>query len=362
MAENGENSKEPKKPDLVQRWSQWKTFALERLPGPYWLTVTLATLLVGAEQVLEYSLDDPTFRHLTSGGVANLLVVPLMVLYMMIILRVMKNGGLKGLAQLRPTVQVTDQEYDAHVRRMVHADWRVELVLLVITAALVMALLVVLPGGLLNSSHGLPSSFLPAALVVGSYVLLGWVGLNQVYCSIRHAVALGALARRRITVNVFDPSNLLPFGRLSLLHSLPNIGIILIPLIIFGPPTGSGRVVIAISLVGLVTLFIPLWGAHQQIGHAKDRVLQGIHAQLADIQAELLQDTDTEEDNLGSLAARTKMLVELRGVIDESPNWPFADTAEIVRVVAAIMSPLVYFLLNELIRVYLLPLLAAGRA
>jgi hypothetical protein len=233
---------------------------------------------------------------------------------------------------------------------------------LAITVALVLILLVVVPTGLLNSSSGMPPWFPLSALVFAGYTLLGWVGLSQIYCSIRHAVGLGALARQRINVNVFDPSNLLPFGRLSLLHSLPNIGIFLIPLIIFGPPTDSGWVVMAISFVGLVTLFIPLWGAHQQIGQAKDRVLQGIHAQLADIQAELLEDRETEAGNLGSLAARTKILVDLRGVIDESPNWPFADTAEIARVIAAIMSPLVYFLLNELIRVYLLPILAAGRS
>jgi hypothetical protein len=293
--------------------------------------------------------------------VANLLVVPLMVLYMLIMLRVMKNRGLEGLEQLRPCVQVTDEEYDAHVRRMVHADWRMELALLAITIALVTALVVVFPAGLLNTSRGLPASFLLMAFILGSYTLLGWVGLTQIYCSIRHAITLGALARQPITVNVFDPTNLLPFGRLSLLHSLPSIGIILIPLVIFGPPTDTGWVVIAISLVGLVTLFIPLWGAHQQIGQAKDRVLQGIHAQLADIQAALLQDTDTEDDNLGSLADRTKMLVDLRRIIDESPNWPFADTAEIARVVVAVSSPLVYFLLNELIRVYIVPLLAAGQ-
>ena len=73
MAENAGKSE---RENDVQRWSRWKTFALERLPGPYWLTVVLATLIAAAEQALEYSLDDPTFRHLTSGDVANLLVVP----------------------------------------------------------------------------------------------------------------------------------------------------------------------------------------------------------------------------------------------------------------------------------------------
>lgn len=57
------------KTDNVQRWSRWATFALERLPLPYGLIVALAAVMALAEQVLEYSLDDPTFSRLTSAAV-----------------------------------------------------------------------------------------------------------------------------------------------------------------------------------------------------------------------------------------------------------------------------------------------------
>ena len=43
------------------------------------------------------------------------------------------------------------------------------------------------------------------------------------------------------------------------------------------------------------------------------------------------------------------MLLTLRKVIDDSPNWPFRSEAALVRAVIAAASPLIYFILNQLI-------------
>ena len=345
----------------VQRWSGWATFALERLPLPYWLIVALAGVMALAEQVLEYSLDDPAFSRLTAAAVTRLLVYPLMAIYILMFLRILKTGAVKALTELRSTVLINDQEYDEHVRRMVSANWRIELALLGLSTAIVLNMFLVSRSDLLNSESTLPAALPAAVFITANYVFLGWLLLTQVYCSIRHAVALRALAQRPLVVNVFDPANLLPFGRLSLLHSLPNMGVILIPLIIFGPPTEAGYLVIAFSLVGLLALFIPLWGVYKQIGQAKSRVVTSIHEQLTEIQNALLHGSGAGTGNFGNVAEmadRTGALAELRKMIQESPNWPFKDTAEVARAILAVASPLVYFVLNEVIRVYLLPILA----
>ncbi len=57
-------------------------------------------------------------------------------------------------------------------------------------------------------------------------------------------------------------------------------------------------------------------------------------------------------DNLGNLSDRTGILVDLRELAGNSPNWPFTDTAEIARVVVAVANPLVHFILNEIIGIY----------
>ena len=49
------------------------------------------------------------------------------------------------------------------------------------------------------------------------------------------------------------------------------------------------------------------------------------------------------------------MLLTLRKVIDDSPNWPFRSEAAIVRAAIAAASPLIYFILNQLILRFLLP-------
>ena len=84
---------------------------------------------------------------------------------------------------------------------------------------------------------------------------------------------------------------------------------------------------------------------------------KGIFQQLSAIQRTLLQGTEAEMDSLGDLSDRTGILVDLRELVENSPRWPFTDTAEIARVIVAVASPLVYFILNEIIGIYIIPLL-----
>ena len=60
--------------DDLQRWSAWATVAFERLPLPYPVTVALLGLIAAAEQVLEYSLDDPTFGNVTTTAVTRAMI------------------------------------------------------------------------------------------------------------------------------------------------------------------------------------------------------------------------------------------------------------------------------------------------
>jgi hypothetical protein len=60
---------------------------------------------------------------------------------------------------------------------------------------------------------------------------------------------------------------------------------------------------------------------------------------------------------LTELSEHTNKLVGLRAIIHKSPTWPFRNVSSVVRVVLAAMSPLLYFVLNEMIRTYILPIL-----
>ncbi len=345
---------------FIRRWSGWASLVLETLPLPYPLTVALLGVAAVGEQMLEYWVEDPSFGSLASMGIARGFVLPLLIVYILTHLRILKRATVDALMSLRDAVLVDDDEYEECVRRMLCASQLVEWMLLAASAVLVLVVFVGLGADLLNANRGLPQQLPAAALILLMYTLLGWLLLSLVYTSIRQARELRRLAHRPLAVNVFDPANLLPFGRLAIVQSLPVVGVLLIPMVLFGMPTSGGYLVVAVSAISLLALFAPLWGVHEQIDKAKEAALDAIYRQLQDVCDALMVDLSIEISNLTTLADRTDVMLKLRETIQQSSNWPFKDSAAVARAIAAVTSPLVYFILNELIRAYLLPVLEGG--
>jgi len=342
-----------------QPWRTWPGGLIERLPLPYWLVVLLLGASAAGEQVLEMSLVDPTFaRALSLIGTG--LVFPALVIYILTHLHILRKASIEALTDLRPSVQVSDNVYEALARRLVRGNPRVETALLGGALGVVLLFFLGLQSDLLSYDGGLPASPWAAAFIILNYTLLGWLILRVVYIAIRQALALHALARQPLEVNVFDPANLLPFGRLSLIQSLPVVALILIPLVLIGPPTQAGYMVILLSVVSVLSLFVPLWGVHRQIDNAKEQVLENIYRRLLIIQRDLLGMEDLDPQTIDNMSDRTAMLVKLRELIQQSPDWPFKDSASVMRAIVAVSSPLVYFILNALIGAYVIPLLTSG--
>jgi hypothetical protein len=191
-----------------------------------------------------------------------------------------------------------------------------------------------------------------------AYTIFGWAGLCLVASSLRFGRGLGALARQPLTVNVLDNENLLPFGRLSLRHSLTVAATILLFVIPLGAPGDlvEYSVVALASLASLSALVIPLMGVHSQLEKERTKVATRINCQLAECQSRLMSTGDLTHQDLAELSDRADKLVGLRAIIHKSPTWPFRNLSSVVRVVLAAMSPLLYFILNEMIRTYILPI------
>jgi hypothetical protein len=190
------------------------------------------------------------------------------------------------------------------------------------------------------------------------WTVLFYLLLSLVYVSIRNALALGGLAKRPLVINVFDPVGLLPLGRLGLVQSLGFVGVFLIPLIIIGPPSrqGGGWLVIGLSLLGVLAIFVPLWGVHQQIVKARDRILESINDDLLSIQRVLLQSGSQETEQLRSLSQRSEVLFQFRKQVLGGPSWPFRSSGAVWRAIIAASSPLAYFFLNHLLQTYVFPI------
>ena len=199
--------------------------------------------------------------------------------------------------------------------------------------------------------------------MIGAYTIFGWAGLALVYSTTRFGFGLGGLAQRPLEVNVFDPDGLLPFGGLSLRHSFTVALTILLLIIPLGRPTQPGEyaVVLLASLASLSALILPLWGVHRQMGKARDEAASRISEELGRSQVRLMEGFELDLTAATELANRTDKLVSLRTTMHKSPSWPFRNASSVVRVSLASLSPLIYFILSEILRAYLLPLLGIGR-
>jgi hypothetical protein len=337
--------------DARQRWSRSAMTAFERLPLPYPIIVILVGVLGAAEQLLELRIA--TQLGLTNA-VSQAITFVAILLYTLMSLRFLKQKALSALFDLRPAVLISDEAYDRHVQRMVGARWGIELGLVAAATGIVVPLFM-MDADMINAVSGQSGGWAMLALMAFTWVLLGWLLLSLVYASIRQARALGALARCPLSFNVYDPSNLLPFGRLSLWHGLVITGLVMIPLILVGMPTQAGLPVVGVSIVSLLAVFIPLWGVHEQISRAKAKALSAMNSQLLEIQAQWLDPLNHSADESKRLSDRINMLLTLRKVAAESPSWPFKSEAALVRAVIAAASPIIYFFLNQLILRFLLP-------
>ena len=343
-----------------RRWLRWTT-VFERLPVSYaWTAIFASAAIMITEQVFEHWAGGFWSADVTTEMLKRRLTLPVLTVYMLVMLRVLKRTAIKALTELRPAVQIGDQEYDNRVRRMVGTNQRMEVLLLLASAVIVGLVFVVMhsPFPIYGWVY-LPPNFLVALVILAGYTLFGWIGLTLVYSTLRFGRALGNLARSPLEVNVFDPTNLLPFGRLALIHSLSPAGVILILIISLGRPTGAldYMVILLASLASLMALVIPLLGVHEQMDEAKDKALVRIHEEFKGLYKVLLDGPHLETKEIGDLTNRTGTLVNLRKLIQESPTWPFRDAATTMRALVAAMSPLIYFLLIEITRIYVLPLL-----
>jgi hypothetical protein len=332
--------------------------ALERLPLPYPMLVILLTLYAAGEQILEHVTADPAHQYPQAELFGQLAVIPVLFLYILVYLGLLKRRAVIGLRKLRPAVEIGDQEYMQYAERMLNANPRFEVALFVVSVVVNYLLFIVARvDPQMRTDGGMPTAVLLAAIFMSVYVLLGWLLLTLVYTSIRFARGLSGLARKPLEVNVFDPGNLVPFGELSLLHSLAAVGLVLIPLWFLGMPERAGFIFIGLSVISLGALFVPLLGVHRQMDVAKSQALDQIYTQLMEAHRKLMECSSCVDGvDLDNLANRTSLLSNLRELVLKSPSWPFRDIAALLRAVVAVASPFLIYFIQRLIDVFVVPM------
>ena len=354
-------SRHPRNPNEHHEapWAGLPLTALERGRLSYRLGDSDCDLLGIASLVfdvaLHYTIRGVWPAYETAFGFVGVVAA----VYIPLALRFVKRASRRCARAVRRSVTIDDQRYERFAHGRLATDGRVEAGLLAVAILLVMVFLILPPDQLPElASYGL-AGVIGSVVIALFYTILFWLLLSLVYTGIRSKDhALSQLAGQPLTVNVFDPEPLLPLGRLTSAQSLVFVGMFLIPLIIMGPPTrqGGGWLVIGLSVLCLLALFVPLWGVHRQIVTAREEVLGRVCGDLMEVpEIVARRHGPGHRADLGPIQ-RTEVLLSFRKQVLGAPSWPFRDTGSIFHATIAASSPLIYFILNQLVQSYLFPL------
>jgi hypothetical protein len=338
----------------VAEWWRWTAVGPSRLPLPYWPIIVVVAIIALLAQSLEMTLLGAHLDGISGREALVFLSIPFIFVYVLVALRALKSGTVRLLNRIRRVVLIADDAFDAHVHAIVCIPFRIEMLLLAASIAFVSILLLPLqlPTPMGSGQLKLPLEPWQASLIILSYSLLGWLILLLIYTSVRLGRGLSRLADEPIKINVFDPLDRLPFGQLSLLHSLTLAGLILVLVIPLGRPTEvvDYVVLILLSIGSLAALVLPLRGIHRQVQRAKTDVLERLYIEFDEVQSAVMMNRDLDSAELKELSERVRVLNELRTTVLHAPTWPFRNASAAIRASLAALSPILYFAITELLR------------
>jgi hypothetical protein len=269
-----------------------------------------------------------------------------------------------SLSTVRPVVAIKRGAWDGYKHRLAHIAPRIEIGLFVGAAVVTAVLFLVLGSDLLlddpvlqpKTPHKLPTDPLLAFAILAAYTVVGWTFLRLMYITGRSARILGQLGREPLRINVFDTSDLIPFGNLGLLITLaPAVAIIILWAGLGTPNAIGGWVILGIaSLITLLALLLPLQGIHRQMADAKEKALTGLNQRIADLYDEISGPLPSDANDASRIGGATNALIPMRKTVQEMTTWPFRSAVTFGRAVIIALAPLIYAFLSELIRLTLL--------
>lgn len=337
--------------ERIRRWD---------LQFPAALVVIAAVGLVVAGQLAEDLADTPGLEMLPTTFSAARWTVVAVVAYMLLITRVVDRTVQGAIPSIERVMKLDASTVRGYVQRLRPVEVSANLVLLAASAIIVTTLFAGMGLDMPLTEHPvtqeplfLPPSPLGALAVLAGYTVFGWAGLSLIYLTVRLGRALGDLCREPLEVDVFDTTNLLPFGNIALAVSLAPAGIIVILLLGLGQPSNwlSWTVLLLAAVTSLLALLLPLRGVHKQMSDAKDAVLVDINARISEVYDEVSRGTLAPPE-IAALNGRTNTLIPLRKTVQEMTTWPFADTVAFGRAILIASAPLIYTVLSELIKVF----------
>ncbi|MGI8927921.1 MAG: hypothetical protein ACR2H0_00450 [Candidatus Limnocylindrales bacterium] len=325
--------------------------------------LTIASVgIVAAGQLVEDLGDSPPLQMLPPALVIQRWTVIALVLYALVMWVLLDVTARRSLTAVRNLVKIDQGAFDSYVQRMRHPAPIVDGVIFLGCALITVVLFVGLRADLLiddpvtELATKLPADPIAAAVILLGHTVIGWAFLRLIYVAARLARQLGRLSREPLSIDVFDTSDLVPFGNIALALALAPAGVILILLVELGVPTTvvGWSVVVEATLAIVLALLLPLRGIHSQMAAAKDAALARLSSRIGELYETVSGSLPTEASEATRVGATTSALIPLRKTVQEMTTWPFRDTVALGRAVLIASAPLIYATLSEVIRVFII--------
>ncbi len=324
------------------------------------ILAVVATAIVVCGQLAEDLADSPPLQMLPPTMAIQRWTMIALVAYVFFTSAVVDWTVERALAAVRSIVKIDEASFRGYATRMGRLPARLDTILLISSALIVVILFGVVGSDLLlddpvtGQSQHLPADPFAAGLILSAYTVIGWTVLRLVFGTARLAWLLFNLAREPLEITVFDTSRLIPFGNIALALAIVPAGVIVILIIGLGSPTTllAWSVLVEATLASLLALLLPLLGIHRQMSRAKYAAMGELSVRLTELYHDVSHALPVEGSESTRLSNSANTLIQMRKAVQEMTTWPFRDTVAFGRAVLIALAPLIYTTLSELIRVF----------
>ena len=333
----------PYEPSWINRFAYW----VDQMPVHKWVVyVGLGLVLVLVQLLLLWLEGGLQFGALLPVIVFNALVIP----YVLALIHVLDNQAVTALNAMRPTLEITEPEYDELQYGLSAMPSRA---ILVVGLTLVVFLILTERLGAVPVRYAALDD-LPVFRIVYHVIDKGiaFVFGPFFYHAIAQLRLVNSIYSNHTRINLFDLKPLYAFSKLTATTAIglliPVHGWMLINPDLLSDPLGLGMTVL-ITVLAVAIFVWPLVGAHQLMQTEKERLLRKL-----DLQFEAVFAMFNQRFNDGDLTA-TKGLdgtiasLEIQHArIQAIPTWPWRP--ETFRsVLTAIVLPLALRMLQFLV-------------
>jgi heme exporter protein D len=333
----------PYRPSWIDRFTNW----VEKLPMREWIFYVGLGLGLICIQMLFLWLDGGLqYDALLPAIIFNAVAIP----YGLALIHLLDNQAIKALNSMRPTLAITEPEFDDFQYRLSTMPSRATFIV-----GLTMVVFLILTERLgIEPVRYAALDDLPIFTIVYHVIdkSTAFVVGTFVYHTIAQLRLVNTIYSNHTRINLFGLKPLYAFSKLTA-STAAGLVISVYPWMLINPdlladPLGLGGTV-AFTILAFAVFVLPLVGAHRLMEMEKERMLHELDLQFGAVFAmfnQRFQNNDNDDySTIGRLSGTISSLEIQHRKIKAIPTWPWRP--ETVRsVITAIALPLVLMILQ----------------